>query len=249
MLRLALVAAVIVQALALPFDLTLDNEWELFKVAYKKNYGEEESNRRQIWEDNVRLIEKHNLEEDRGVHTYRLGMNEYGDMTNEEFARVMNGLIVHNKTSTNLFEPTMDPQDLPDSVDWRAKGYVTEIKNQGQCGSCWAFSTTGSLEGQHFKSTNKLVSLSEQNLMDCSKKQGNKGCQGGLMDNAFKYIEENKGIDTEQSYPYRAKNGKCHFKASDVGATETSHKDIQEGSESDLQQAVSTTNQDAALRD
>nr|XP_034318848.1 cathepsin L1 [Crassostrea gigas] len=240
MLRLALVAAVIVQALALPFDLTLDNEWELFKVAYKKNYGEEESNRRQIWEDNVRLIEKHNLEEDRGVHTYRLGMNEYGDMTNEEFARVMNGLIVHNKTSTNLFEPTMDPQDLPDSVDWRAKGYVTEIKNQGQCGSCWAFSTTGSLEGQHFKSTNKLVSLSEQNLMDCSKKQGNKGCQGGLMDNAFKYIEENKGIDTEQSYPYRAKNGKCHFKASDVGATETSHKDIQEGSESDLQQAAAT---------
>ena len=123
-------------------------------------------------------------------------------------------------------------------LDWRDKGYVTPIKDQGQCGSCWAFSSTGALEGQHFKATGKLVSLSEQNLVDCSQKQGNMGCNGGLMDQAFQYIKDNNGIDTEDSYPYEAVDNSCRFKAESVGATDTGFTDIKSKDEDALQQAV-----------
>jgi cathepsin L len=227
------------------FDTTLDAPWALYKRTYDKQYASdgEEMIRRSIWEDNIDIIRKHNLEADLGLHTYTLGMNKYGDMTIKEFVKQMNGLDLSSNVS---FSGTCDqyvaPANFkrPDTVDWRTKGYVTPIKDQKQCGSCWAFSTTGSLEGQHFAKTGQLVSISEQNLVDCSAKYGNFGCRGGLMDNAFKYIKENNGIDTESSYPYEAKDDTCRFDAKNVGATDTGCKDIKQLSEDDLQDAIAT---------
>lgn len=132
-------------------------------------------------------------------------------------------------------DPTLD---VPEAVDWRSKGAVTPVKNQGHCGSCWAFSSTGAIEGQHFLATGKLVSLSEQNLVDCDK--DNDGCRGGLMDAAFDYVKNNKGIDTEESYPYEMNDGQCRFNASSVGATVSGFVRIAKDNEDQLKEAVST---------
>jgi len=229
----------------LALDVTLDEHWNLWKGTYNKQYSNaEEGLRRAIWESNLNKVNEHNIQADLGVYTYWLGMNAYADLTIDEFVKQMNGYNVTMRGQrtqdrhTFTFNPSLGA--LPDTVDWRDKGYVTPIKDQGQCGSCWAFSSTGSLEGQHFKATGKLVSLSEQNLVDCSRKQGNQGCNGGLMDQAFEYIKVNNGIDTEPSYPYEAVDRTCRFKAADVGATDTGFTDIKSKDEAALQQAVAT---------
>jgi len=232
--------SVLVLALAFSCTLAVDH-WALWKQTYNKQYdlGEEEV-RRWVWESNLKKVQQHNLEADLGIHTFTLGMNEFADLTVDEFVKQMNGYnssMPRGQGRSFEYDPL---KDLPTSVDWRTKGYVTGVKDQGQCGSCWAFSATGSLEGQHFAKSKTLVSISEQNLVDCSKKQGNMGCNGGLMDYAFEYIKVNNGIDSEQSYPYHARDQTCQFKAADVCATDTGYVDVKSKSEQELQQAIAT---------
>jgi cathepsin L len=165
-------------------------------------------------------------------------MNGFADMTNVEFGRVYNGL----KMDASMLPPEA-PTKVPFvgavNVDWRTKGAVTAVKNQGQCGSCWSFSTTGSVEGCHQISTGSLVSLSEQNLMDCSWNQGNEACNGGLMTPAMTYIISNGGIDTESSYPYTATSSHtCRYSAANRGSTEKSYTNVAKGDENDLANKV-----------
>ncbi|XP_063769831.1 procathepsin L [Pseudophryne corroboree] len=222
-------------------DPALDQHWVLFTNYYSKAYGVKEAGwRRMVWEKNLKMIEMHNMESSMGKHSYKLGMNQFGDMTTEEFRQLMNGYKHKPKKSASTFMPPLN-FEAKKTVDWRKEGYVTPVKDQGQCGSCWAFSSTGALEGQHFRKTGKLVSLSEQNLVDCSKPEGNEGCNGGLMDQAFQYVVDSHGIDSEESYPYIGKDDQdCKFSLEDAAANDTGFTDVESGNEKDLMKAVAS---------
>ncbi|XP_059163590.1 procathepsin L-like [Physella acuta] len=215
--------------------------WCVFKAKHNKTYtGDDDVIRWYIWQSNLKKIEEHNELYAKGLKSYYLKENKYTDMTSEEFVKIMNGVRIQKTLTPKNFNSGLLKDVLPKSVDWRKKGYVTKVMDQGQCGSCWAFAANGAIEGQHFKATGKLVQLSASNLMDCSQKYGNQGCNGGFMDQSFQYVIDNKGIDTEISYPYKPETRKCAFKRATVGATEKSYKDIESGSENALQQAVAT---------
>jgi len=207
-----------------------------FMQTYSKSYNHDEFQYRyQIYKNNLDFIKVQNAKPDA---TFTVALNAFADLTNKEFKELYFPSTFPVNENIN-YVPTDANNNLPPSWDWNAKGAVTPIKNQQQCGSCWSFSTTGSVEGCHFLSTGKLVSLSEQNLVDCSGPEGNNGCDGGLMTQAMEYIINNKGLDTEASYPYTAQDGTCQFNAANVGATLTGMVNITSGDENDLQQKVS----------
>ncbi|KAB5562040.1 hypothetical protein PHYPO_G00013370 [Pangasianodon hypophthalmus] len=246
-MRVLLVVTTLV-ALASAASISLEDlEFNAWKLKFGKIYKsvEEESQHKMTWLENRKVVLIHNMLADQGIKSYRLGMTSFADMNNQEYREtVLKGCLgFFNRTkkhSAATFLLQAGGAVLPDTVDWREKGYVTEVKDQRDCGSCWAFSATGSLEGQTFRKTGKLVSLSEQQLVDCSMKYGNMGCEGGWMDWAFQYIIDNNGIDTEESYPYEAIDMLCRFNPATVGATCTGYVDIKSGDEKALQEAVAT---------
>ncbi|XP_027759430.1 cathepsin L1-like isoform X2 [Empidonax traillii] len=223
-------------------DPTLEEAWEEWKSLYAREYpGEDETFRREIWEKNLRHIQRHNREEAQGKHSYRLAMNHFGDLTNEEFNRLLNGFTPAQHEELRPVFRASATLKTPASVDWRAKGYVTPVKNQGLCGSCWAFSATGALEGLMFKRTGKLVVLSEQNLIDCTRQLGNHGCRGGHMDRAFQYVRDNGGLNSESFYPYTGMdNSCCRYNPRDKAANCSGFGRVAQGSEEALAQAVAT---------
>ncbi|XP_048416032.1 procathepsin L-like [Stegostoma tigrinum] len=242
---LVLMTWILAEVSSFTFDPALDESWMKWTLLHGKQYGKNEENWRRItWEKNLQKIKQHNLEHAMGKHTFRMEMNHFGDMTSEEFNQLMNGFIQRNLESPTPNEESLhdhDKMDPPQGIDWRGRGYVTEVKDQGHCGSCWAFSATGSLEGQIYRKTNKLISLSEQNLVDCSRHHGNEGCCGGLVHQAFKYIQRNGGIDNETYYPYIATDkGPCKYNPLHSVANCTGYRTIRHGSEEALAMAVAS---------
>jgi cathepsin L len=232
------------------FDLVKE-EWTDFKLQHNKTYSNdiEEKFRMKIFMENRHKIAQHNQLYSKKQVSYKLGVNKYSDLLPHEFVATLNGFNYKQYKSKKLSANKIDEPvtfikpanvELPKEVDWRQQGAVTAVKDQGHCGSCWSFSSTGALEGQHYRKTGKLVSLSEQNLVDCSGSYGNNGCNGGLMDNAFQYVKENGGIDTEKSYPYEGIDDTCHFTKKDVGATDKGFVDIPSGDEDALKHAIAT---------
>jgi len=209
-----------------------------FVKKFHKSYQHDEFFARYtVFKANFDKIRLHN----KGQHAYTMAINEFADLTFVEFHARFTGLLPRSNAyarSMNAAEIDMDI-DVPASVDWRTQNAVTPIKNQGQCGSCWAFSTTGSVEGAHAIATGNLVSLSEQQLVDCSAAQGNNGCNGGLMDDAFEFIIQNNGICTEADYPYVGVTNTC-VTGCTPAATISSYKDITAGDEAGVGVALVT---------
>jgi len=215
-------------------------EWELWKVAFNKTYANstEEERRHQNYIEADKQIKKHNQEADAGIHSYRLGHNALSDLTSEEFEKLLGTLPDDTLNMTRELVHNLTGAPLPLEKDWRKQGAVTQVKNQGHCGSCWAFSAVGALEGAHQIKTGVLTDLSEEQLVDCAGRYGNYGCNGGYPSKAFEYIRHTRGIDTESAYPYVGHAEYCHYRAQDVGATLSSYRRVHPGCEECLAEAL-----------
>ncbi|XP_073138856.1 senescence-specific cysteine protease SAG39-like [Henckelia pumila] len=189
--------------------LSLSERHEQWMAQYGRVYetSEEKALRSKIFSDNVEFIKKFN---EAGNRPYKLGINAFADQTNEEFKAARNGLKLPGEFIGTFSFRYENVSVVPSSVDWRKKGAVTPVKDQGECGSCWAFSAIAATEGINKISTGKLVSLSEQEIVNCDVTSKDQGCGGGYMEDAFEFIVENKGIASESTYPYTATDGTCN---------------------------------------
>ncbi|XP_073041423.1 cysteine proteinase mucunain-like [Primulina eburnea] len=223
------------------FDEEAMSLYESWLVKHGKAYNAigEKERRFEIFKDNLRFIQEHNSED----RPYKLGLNRFADLTNEEYRSKFVGGRMDRKTRMRNRKASdryvfKEGDGLPESVDWREKGAVAPVKDQGQCGSCWAFSTVAAVEGVNKIETGDLVVLSEQELVDCDKTY-NEGCNGGLMDYAFQFIIKNGGIDTSVDYPYSARDGTCdQYRKNARVVSIDSYEDVPENDEQSLRKAV-----------
>ena len=210
---------------------------------YNRTYesATERDYRESVYTQNLALVAAHNSQN----HTYTLDLNKFADLTSSEFAaRYIQGGYMNTTASyrrRNYMWSLLysNRTFLPKAVDWTTQGAVSAVKDQGQCGSCWAFSATGAMEGAWFLANGSLVPLSEQQLVDCSVPQGNQGCNGGLMDSAFQYVMANKGITSEAAYPYSATGpNRCLTSGKPLVAQISGYKDVPTGSDVALMTAL-----------
>ncbi|RZC48483.1 hypothetical protein C5167_016907 [Papaver somniferum] len=219
----------------------MNDLYESWLIKHGKVYNAlgEKERRFEIFKDNLKFIDEHNSQI--GL-SYKVGLNKFADLTNDEYRKMYLGTKIDSKRS--LYSPksdrysVRDGDDLPDSIDWRTKGAVAPVKDQGSCGSCWAFSTIAAVEGINKIVTDDLISLSEQELVDCDTSY-NEGCNGGLMDYAFQFIINNGGIDSEEDYPYKARDGTCDsYRKNAKVVSIDGYEDVPVNDEKALQKAV-----------
>ena len=220
---------------------TLLNENEIwsrftnFQEKFAKKYEnvQELETRFSVFRENFRNIITHNADRNQ---SFTMGVNQFTDLTPEEFkAQMIRGLKAPvGSYGCGTFSNSAS--GTPASIDWRTKGAVTTVKDQGQCGSCWTFSSTGAMEGAWAIAKGQLIDLAEQELVDCAGlKYGSMGCNGGQMEGAFKFIIEN-GQCAASSYPYTAKDGTCHSCSAVAHATSCS--DVKPNDQLSLKAAV-----------
>lgn len=214
-------------------------EWRQYKIEHNKSYDyPEDKMRLKIWLNTKRTVDAHNEKFEAGEVSYEMGINQFSDLTQEELDMYTGYKKIEKDDEFKRFV-TFEPKGvMAEEINWAQKGYVTPVKNQGHCGSCYSFSVTGVIEGQHFKKTGKLMSFSEQQIVDCAYHL--RGCHGGNMEHVYDYIHRQGGLDTESSYPYKGTDREeCEYKPASAGATLQAYDAIQRNEE-ELKKAVST---------
>lgn len=218
----------------------VEKKFQNWRERHRKQYKtkDEWSLRFGIYHANLQFIDFINAQN----LSFKLTDNKFADITNDEFISSYLGRLATvstNKSRNDENCTVYTKKPLPKSVDWRKQGAVTPVKDQGQCGSCWAFSAIAAIEGLNKIKTGNLISLSEQVLVDCDTNGENQGCAGGYMEKAFEFITKNGGITTEQDYPYRGKDGTCdRNKLSQHSVTITGYKMVPQSNPKALQEAI-----------
>lgn len=229
---------------ASPVD-TVEQAFDAFIQTYDRKYEDDADKQAhfEIFKEHFLHIESENAKS----NSFKLAINGFSDQSPEEFNSQRFGLSSPSQAKLWEGKPHLGTDEysgapLPASVDWNDLGAVTPVKDQKQCGSCWAFSTTGALEGAYKLASGQLVSLSEQHLIACNTGGANTGCSGGDMDDAFTYLENHGGgLCTEDTYPYENKDGTCSESSCSVAIPSTSmvgFKDVPVGDEAALMEAV-----------
>lgn len=216
------------------------DEFEHWMKKHGRTYENEQEKefRFTIWKRALDRVHHHNNK--KGV-TWTKSLNKFSDWTWEEFQEGRLSDEQHcSATKGNFQQPKGGI--VPETQDWREKGAVSVVKDQGNCGSCWTFSTTGCLESAHYLKTGEMPLLSEQQLVDCAQDFNNNGCSGGLPSQAFEYIAYNGGIESEDDYPYMAVDQECNYDSSKVAATVIGAVNITAYDEDQLQTAVGLMN-------